>query len=187
MKNAILISIRPEWLRKILNGEKTVEIRKTKPTIDLPFKCYIYCTLGKEILAYSEYCGYDMQDFRDDFIANGKIVAEFTCYGIRSIHAEEFIILEDAEHALRGSGLTPEEAKKYAGWKRGSYRFECKPLYGWCISDLKIYDKRKELKDFVQCHKCELHDRCKDHEYSCDGSYRLKMPPQSWCYVEDFC
>lgn len=43
---AVLISIRPEWARKILNGSKTVEIRKTAPKCGVPFKCYIYCTAG---------------------------------------------------------------------------------------------------------------------------------------------
>jgi len=36
-----------------------------------------------------------------------------------------------------------------------------KPLFGWHISDLKIYDKPKELSEFG-----------------------LNRAPQSWCYVE---
>lgn len=43
---AVLISIRPEWCVKIANGEKTVEVRRTKPKIPVPFKAYIYCTQG---------------------------------------------------------------------------------------------------------------------------------------------
>ncbi len=46
MSKAVLISIRPEWVRKILNGSKAVEIRKTVPKCGVPFKCYIYCTAG---------------------------------------------------------------------------------------------------------------------------------------------
>ena len=41
---AVLLSLRPEWCVKILNGEKTVEIRKNRPKLKPPFKCYIYCT-----------------------------------------------------------------------------------------------------------------------------------------------
>ena len=70
MSKAVLISIRPEWARKIISGEKTIEVRKTRPKMDTPFKCYIYK------------CG------------NGKVVGEFLCdqiiedrtYG----HNEEF-------------------------------------------------------------------------------------------------
>lgn len=40
----IMISIRPEWTRWIVSGKKTVEVRRTKPACNTPFKCYIYCT-----------------------------------------------------------------------------------------------------------------------------------------------
>ena len=47
MKKAVLISIRPEWMQKILSGEKTLEVRKTRPMMPTPFKVYIYQTLPK--------------------------------------------------------------------------------------------------------------------------------------------
>jgi predicted transcriptional regulator len=43
-----LISIKPKWCELIANGSKTIEVRKTKPHIDVPFKCYVYCTKGEE-------------------------------------------------------------------------------------------------------------------------------------------
>jgi len=49
MKKAILISIRPEWVAKILNGEKTIEIRKTMPKCRFPIDVYIYCSKGKSL------------------------------------------------------------------------------------------------------------------------------------------
>lgn len=45
---AVLLSIRPEWCVKILNGEKTVEIRKNRQKLKPPFKCYIYCTKAQK-------------------------------------------------------------------------------------------------------------------------------------------
>ena len=42
MSKAVLISIRPEWGETIINGQKTIEVRKTRPKMDTPFKCYIY-------------------------------------------------------------------------------------------------------------------------------------------------
>lgn len=42
MSKAVLISIRPEWCEKIINGRKNIEVRKTRPKMDTPFKCYIY-------------------------------------------------------------------------------------------------------------------------------------------------
>ena len=44
MSKAVLLSIRPNWCKKIANLRKTVEIRKTAPNLEVPFKCYIYCT-----------------------------------------------------------------------------------------------------------------------------------------------
>ena len=50
MKKAVLISIRPRWCQKIADGEKAIEIRKTRPRLEPPFKCYIYCTKPEERL-----------------------------------------------------------------------------------------------------------------------------------------
>ena len=47
MKNAVMISIRPKWCELIANGEKTIEIRKTRPRLATPVKCYIYETKGQ--------------------------------------------------------------------------------------------------------------------------------------------
>lgn len=33
---AVLISIRPKWCEKIINGQKTIEVRKTRPKMDTP-------------------------------------------------------------------------------------------------------------------------------------------------------
>lgn len=64
---AILISIRPEWVEKILNGEKTIEIRKSCPKEwkdysngktkikPEPEKCYIYCTKPKKWWRFSSW------------------------------------------------------------------------------------------------------------------------------------
>lgn len=43
---AVLISIRPKWCELIATGQKTVEVRKTRPKLETPFKCYIYKTGG---------------------------------------------------------------------------------------------------------------------------------------------
>ena len=44
---SVLISIQPKWCELIASGKKTVEVRKTKPKLETPFKCYIYCTQGE--------------------------------------------------------------------------------------------------------------------------------------------
>ena len=46
MSKAVMLSIRPKWCEKIASGEKTIEVRKTRPKLETPFKCYIYETQG---------------------------------------------------------------------------------------------------------------------------------------------
>lgn len=50
MSKAVLISLHPEWCQKIMEGRKTIEVRKTRPKMDTPFKCYIYCTQSADML-----------------------------------------------------------------------------------------------------------------------------------------
>ena len=73
MAKAVLISIRPEWVEKIARGEKTVEVRKTRPKLDTPFKCYIYCTQGN-----------DARRLRGSW---GKVIGEFICDRVETIKA----------------------------------------------------------------------------------------------------
>ena len=85
MRN-ILISIKPEFVEKILNNTKTIEIRKSKPSCELPCKVYIYCTKtnGKWIGQYPFYklCDKKLNDL------NGKVVAEFILYDVETINRD---------------------------------------------------------------------------------------------------
>lgn len=100
---SILISIRPEWVAKILNGKKTIEIRKTYPTkIETPFKCYIYCTQGKELWGDgtgTTWQGIDPDEDMDEVFRlnptltqlNGKVIGEFVCDKIDTYISEFYI------------------------------------------------------------------------------------------------
>lgn len=46
MSKAVMISIKPQWCELIAKKQKTIEVRKTRPKIKTPFKCYIYETKG---------------------------------------------------------------------------------------------------------------------------------------------
>ena len=162
---SVLLSITPKYCEFIANGKKTVEVRKTKPKLDTPFKCYIYETKTKDF--YSALHKKIM----------GKVIGEFICDEILEFDENiygEFSMYDDE---LQNTCLTQFDLAKYSGGRI--------KLYGWEISDLKIYDTPKELSGFRQCHKCEHYFYCKAGEYSCDGVYKLTRPPQSWCYVEE--
>ena len=180
MSKAVLISIRQEWVEKILSGEKTLEVRKTHPKLETPFKVYIYCTAGN--------LSYEVNNGMMCNISGGKlVVGEFVCDGFRPIMPGNFIIKEDAEHSVEGSCLTPEQVKIYGGWKEKKF-CDRQILFGWHISELKIYDTPKPLSAFkwpcnidADCWCCPYYNYTK---MDCDGR-TIKRPPRSWYYVEE--
>ena len=83
---SVLISIKPKWCELIVKGEKTVEVRKTRPKIETPFKCYIYCSHGyyrtpKERKKSGDFwIGKPINDVSQGrYWGNGKVVGEFVC------------------------------------------------------------------------------------------------------------
>lgn len=187
---SVLISIRPEWCEKIASGEKTMEVRKTKPNLDTPFKCYIYCTLPPktELFTHSnirEYlnelirlqsgeivydygmqlcCDPEKRPYTEDNFLCQKVIGEFICDFINPI-AYTMDGLADVVDC-RQSCLRPRDFIEYGNGKR---------LYGWHISDLKIYDKPKCIGDF----------KVRKTNTIWSFTKKLERPPQSWCYVEE--
>lgn len=153
---AVLISIQPKWVEKIASGEKTIEVRKSVPKLERPFKVYIYATWNgskKEILVKQDgllYCE-DWRKANGLQRASGKVVGEFVCDRIDELHEWElnpsnrFYEKEEKrlDLFLKESCLSHKEICDY----RENLPY-CKPLYGWHISNLKIYDKPKELYEF---------------------------------------
>lgn len=134
MSKAILISIDPEWCRLIASREKTVEVRKTRPKIKTPFKCYIYCTLPKR--SGDIY----LTGNRNPVQGNGKIIGEFICGRIIEFPYNANGYGVKAEKTLCTlSGVPVKELYHYLQGK--------KP-YGWHISNLKIYDNPREISRF---------------------------------------
>lgn len=182
---SVLISIQPKWCELIASGKKTVEVRKTKPKLETPFKVYIYCTKGETV--------YLPRDIFGSNALNGKVIGEFVCGDIAPYTSNCTVfesVLLPSPNDLAEMCLTLEEFNDYG--TRG------KLLYGWHISDLVIYDEPRELSEFFHycgdnpnCDGCEAHyysnTECGKEDYCCspiEGCKPLKRPPQSWCYVE---
>ena len=208
---SVLISIQPKWCELIASRKKTVEVRKTKPKLETPFKCYIYCTKSKKEFLQSRnnvlfYC--EDKDFIGGHGAglykrlNGKVIGEFICDDINTtdvVHGDEEVgWYVNNMHAVKGSCLDEYDILNYCPKEA--------TIYGWHISDLVIYDKPKELNEFYRwtdyddskndkrpCSYCEHNafDYSENCEYCAidyDGEHcvhlQMKRPPQSWCYVE---
>lgn len=183
MSKAVLISIRPKWCEKIINGDKTIEVRKTRPKTDTPFKCYIYCTIGGQDLNIPISQERIMRDYLETGsmkslncpLGNGKVIGEFTCDQIIDAwwdYVPDAITREVAGgnlEALDGTGMTDEELFSYVG---DSMRGHC---YGWHISDLRIYDETRELSEFTGLRNTRFGA----------APYDIKRAPQSWGYVQE--
>ena len=168
---AVMLSVRPKWCELIANGKKTVEVRKSRPKLETPFKCYIYCTLPKYphedyIIRYNE---------ESCFYGGGKVIGEFICDEISLISFEYGGIKEELEKALAGSCVSNQQARDYITNNHTKIPKE-KELYGWHISDLKIYDEPREL--------CFFNRSYTDTE-SMIYTLPMQRPPQSWGYVEE--
>ena len=168
MSKAVMISIRPKWCNLIASGKKTIEIRKTKPNLETPFRCYIYCTNTKPFLVwgdvfrgnweteFTEIRGYSRKAAEKIWdVFNGNVIGEFVCdavipMSIKYSDPNSKLALKEFPYTC----LTDKQIIDYLGNGVGGY--------GWHISDLKIYDQPKELREF-----------------------NFSRPPQSWCYVEE--
>jgi len=166
---AVLMSIRPKWVKLIESGKKTVEVRRSYPaklmnSVDLsePFKVFIYCSRGKDrlidIMRDGEVICGEVYHGKPVFITISEegthrfrqmVIGEFTCRNVRTYMMDTASI----EYLSEVGCMSEIEILKYAGNRMR--------LYSWEISDLKWYGNPKPLSDFG-----------------------LTRPPQAWQYVE---
>lgn len=192
MNKAVMLSIQPKWCELIAIGKKTIEVRKTRPSIETPFKCYIYCTKGRDLLRAVNVaivkrngthesrttCKIYNESYVTNKVLNGRVIGEFVCdyideykysmanYGGLDIDCQQ----------LDDTCLTKQQVEEYANGKH---------LYGWHISDLVIYDKPRELGEFKRGCNDSYDPMYGSYCADCDKKCRITRPPQSWMYVEE--
>lgn len=206
---AVLMSIRPQWCNKIFNGSKTIEVRKSRPSIDMPFKVYVYQTR----LKVNKGDSFMVVDALNENLGCGKVIGSFVCDRIDEFDSEwsEYAYAcaptdipctmpmseENAIKICKEKGcMTLEDIIDYFGdeeWR----------AYFWHITEPKLFEKPRELGEFcVPCKKyndSELHCMewdCEhysffscangdtEEECLCNGNKPLRRPPQSWVYCE---
>lgn len=184
---AVLISIKPDWVKKIISREKTIEVRKTIPKLNPPFKCYIYCTKDRKnplpIEMGKVLSQVDFWENKDAYYGFGKIVGEFICDQIITVDCDSVAPFskELDRYIDKDTCLSREELLAYT-------HYLC---YGWHISNLQIYENPKSLSDFKQVKYIRGYH--KDGETWLERLHNsgrvevkwLLKAPQSWCYVEE--
>lgn len=164
---SILLSIKPYWVEKILNNEKTIEVRKKFPR-DYKGWVYIYCSKSKPFLYKEENGSFELQNKKNYFkpLYNGKVVARFWCdvekiskYRINfsTENYDEYIGTDtlDEYDLCNKSFLTPEQLDDYLITCNG---------YALYISKLEIFDTPRELGIYYR---------------------ELSKAPQNYCYIDE--
>ena len=136
-----------------------MEVRKNRPTLDIPFKVYIYCTkVHKGWMRVVPGHGWQQLD--------GKVIGEFICDKIEKVD-----IPYPAYQSELDLRFIEESRASYYALHRYAFHDD---LFFWHISDLKIYEKPRSLQEFTGLQKTRFGMRSVD----------ITRPPQSWRYVE---
>ena len=169
---AVMLSLRPQWCEKIFNGSKTIEVRKTRPLIDMPFRVYVYQTKIK----------FKVKNWQENFQSivftpnggveegNGKVIGSFVCDKIEKIDIQAQITTTLSERwtfngIAKQACLTAEQLKEYLNGGTG---------YGWHITEPKLFDKPRGLGEFLT----------PSGTGGVWGNRYLSSPPMSWYYIE---
>ena len=208
---AVLISIKPKWVAKILNGEKTIEIRKNKglykaiQTLISMYgyvDFYGYCTKDKETIAINPYGGYAIipNKYENEYF-NGKVAFKFRCYKVEEIFVGE----ENNDYFYKAKHLTNKELRNKSCLSNKELLDYLNLEDGTAIhiSNLEIFDRPKELSEFykvgyleeryaVESHLADIEGRnggvnesYADKLYEeLDKEYQLTKAPRNFCYVE---
>lgn len=197
---SVLISTRPKWCEKICHEigkeeagkpiyEKRIEVRKTAPK-EVPFKAYIYETKESK-RRYLDDRFNSFLDNKSHYTDMGKVIGEFVCDKVYLIknQGSRFSVADEEQSVTneiaRQSCLDYDDMVSYLGNKDG---------YGLHITDLKIYDKPKELSEFRKSGFMteeewlfNLYPNTHCHYEAWAKKFEITRPPQSWCYVEELC
>lgn len=200
---AVMKSVSPQICEKITSGNCTLLVSKTAPKCDAPFKGYIYCTKAKSQWRYSDYEGAYQNSEGDIVYAQRRVIGEFICDKIIEWQYDKrhqyYVDYPDdctsyfpyLKCHSEATGLRCSEIEKLG---------KGKTLYGWHISDLKIYDTPKKLREFrkpLDSVRCSYYgDYCEEGcvgfggtDYFCKEYWEwekgLTRAPSNWQYVEE--
>ena len=184
MKN-IITSVSPYLCGKIASGDCKILVKKSTPK-EVPFRVYIYCTKTKNKWSLCDYEGAYQNSEGEIVYAQQHVIGEFICdrvYNIDYLPKEyEGNPSQFSEFICNNSCLSFEQIIEY---KKG------KTIYGWHITDLKLYDKPKKLNEFYVKKKC---NSCRQSGYEstaciydedCIVPVTITHSPRSWVYVEE--
>lgn len=150
---SIMVSESPETVEKIKSGEKTILAKKFK--LSTPFKVYLYETKAKHLKKGRLNHSNGKYVYNEEF-GRGKVVAEFIVNTVKRIGNDTIIeysgdLEEVCYRCLEYEDICKKVCLDYQ--EMYIYSANWKDLYALHISDLKVYDKPKELGQFTNIPK----------------------------------
>lgn len=179
---AILMSIRPHHLFNILNGKKTIELRK-RFSSDFRGWVYLYCTKaikGQPTLIRSAFEHlYRLGTwYVDDFEINlsGKVVCRFWVDNVEETitinWATETATLDEFDLSVKSCVSIKDLHNIFS---------DCKAIH---ISKLELFAKPKELGEFYYYKKRLIDCGMDCPPYFDEVKTQVRKAPQSWQYIE---
>lgn len=218
----VLASLKPYYYYLVGEGIKKIEVRKDMPKAS-DWNKEVFFYMSKDVKSFAKIPKEFQEKYRKHF---GKIGLKFICDRIEEFYCAS--VPYQRENNLGYGQFIDNGVYKVNGWHEGivferndryidtmlnnndlkemrltaqelfDYIGVGKHLYGWRISDLKIYDRPRELSEFKKTKEriartCGMQARnglcCAiDHEELCDNvncCFKRPCPSQSWCYVEE--
>lgn len=148
----VLMSLKPYYYYLVGEGIKKIEVRKKMPRAS-DWNKEVLFYMSKDVKSFAKIPKEFQEKYRKHF---GKVGMQFVCDRIddlRYVPTKYYLQLAGTweEMICNNSCLSVDQIKEYA---------KGKAVYGWYISDLKIYDKPILLKELG-----------------------VGKPPQSWIYI----
>ncbi len=172
---SVLASLKPYYYYLVSEGIKKIEVRKNTPrTSDWNKEVLFY--MSKDVKSFDKIPKEFQGKYRKHF---GKVGMQIVCDEVYEWKYDYCDGVDIDDDLILDTCLDREDINIYA---------KGKTLYGWHISDLKIYDKPKPIMQFYKpcpieiknCPGCEFYST-----YTGTCMNNITRPPQSYMYVEE--
>ena len=177
----ILISIRPEHLVNVLNGDKPFELRSVCPNIELPCIALLYCCKSDRYLLDWDYQNGKKTWFlwdkrkhkyplKDEQLDNGKVFAKCVMTDCIDWHNYSW------QEVCRLGCVSDQQLRGYSKGKKN--------IYLWHLEKIEVFDNPKEISEFKSYKKNIVNTKINGMVFETELDNSLIKAPQSYCYVE---
>lgn len=119
---SVMLAVSPEVYKLIAEGKQRIYLEKRKPSLPVPFTCYI-CEIRKQANRYTK-----------EMVGSGLVFGKFICSGVDLCGEDTDISLLSLQ-----AGISEEEAQECVSSGK---------TFAWRIDDVEIFDEPRELADF---------------------------------------